>query len=119
MGIIECDIHGRSSLIETCKHVAVAINNKKYGKFYYAGLLLVCEDCLHKYNLESFVDKYTPPGMTHFDLYTAPVVFFRQLCEDEEFDKKYYQFIDSGEREMLCRECIAAVKSKHEKNRRS
>jgi hypothetical protein len=99
MGIVICEAHGRAGLVETCLHVAKEIDNRRYGQFYHAGTLLVCEECLHKYHLERFEDNVL-----------AAKGIFRIWDNDELLEAYFEAYEQIQDRTVHCSECIAVAK---------
>jgi len=99
MGRTFCEKHRLSSIELTCQHVAEEIKNKRYGRFHDAAILLVCEDCLHKYHLEPLEDN--------------SLALSDPLSDDERLDEIFHEleiFEHMEGRATLCSECIAVAK---------
>jgi len=57
MGVCICEKHGRGGVVETCPHAAETIERGSYHHLHRIeifGDLLVCEECLSKYELAEF-----------------------------------------------------------------
>ena len=111
MGIIHCQTHGNATIVETCPHVAEEINNERYGQFYWAGLALVCEDCLHKHRLER--------------LNSLSVQGIPSLWWDDAGDELLEMYLDATDQiqvhhgwTALCEHCIAALQVKQARKNR-
>jgi hypothetical protein len=91
MGMTLCNTHGLADIALPCPHAAKELENKRYGKFSKVQLFLICADCLHKYELERFVDN---------DVWE----------EDEEVFEAYLNATEKIEHSTpWCCECVAVV----------
>jgi hypothetical protein len=97
MGKIICKKHGYACIVEPCQHVANEIDDKKYGKFYHIFTLLLCKNCLQKYNLENFSDKLLS--------YDGDI-----WNNDELLDYFFDAYDKIEERTVRCTECVAVAK---------
>ncbi len=96
MGKCICEKHGHTGIVEVCPHAGDLIASGRYGDFHLIemlGLLLVCEECWHRYDLRQF-----------------------ENCEGdfETFDDKildaFYAVYERLEgRRVECAECVAAA----------
>jgi hypothetical protein len=57
MGIVICDKHGRRGFVETCSHIAVAMDEGRLPggrRLQILGQLFVCDDCFIALELKKF-----------------------------------------------------------------
>jgi hypothetical protein len=91
-----CERHGHTGIVEVCPHAGDIIANGCYGDFHLIdvyGLLLVCEECFHRYGLSQFEN--CPCLWDHPD----------QKVEDAYFE--IYERLEG--RRVKCAECVAAA----------
>jgi hypothetical protein len=109
MGVTKCPTHGRSGIVAACEHVAVALDQHRFGPFHSIGTLMelfVCDECLNKYALHKFKDH--------------PKALFRQR-ERSDFSKYdlHDEIHDEAERaesgmrgvQYFCSACVAAAQA--------
>jgi len=108
MTLVQCNKHGLSGLVETCKHVDEELNKgiiREFNEIKLWGYMLVCDTCWKQHDLESFEKHPEIIGKDMFD-----------IEEENPTIDEYFQIYDKIQRVVWCSECLAQIKVKQARN---
>ncbi len=100
MTLVICPKHGAHGIIELCPHAADLVDKGCYNTFHTIEIcttLLVCEECLQKYDLGKFKDCSS---------------ILDDDYDDDLVDAYFEAYEQLEGRQIECRECVAAAEVK-------
>jgi hypothetical protein len=102
MGLIICEKHGESGIVETCEHVSADLKRDVFGQFHRVeilGNMLICDLCWSKYDLLRLENRSKGIGSNVFEL----------IADENSFVDECIEIHEKLQSVVWCTQCIAEI----------